>query len=162
MKEILRETLEEEGVKSPIIPRGETMRKELEMYDVRVYDAKTEAEKRLSDHFRVKEFACSDKSRPVFISQTLIDFLEAIRRHFGRPVNIHSGYRTAAYNASLPGSSSNSKHCMGLAADFDVTGVTPKEVYSYAESLLGSHGGLGLYSWGVHLDVRAEKSRWTG
>ena len=104
------------------------------MYDVRVYDAKTEAERKLSDHFRVKEFACSDKSRPVFVSQALIDFLETIRQHFSRPVNIQSGYRTAAYNASLPGSSSTSKHC----------------------------GGLGLYSWGVHLDVRAEKSRWTG
>ena len=132
------------------------------MYDVRVYDAKTEAEKQLSNHFKVKEFACSDRSRPVFVSQALIEALEAIRVHFGRPVNIHSGYRTAAYNASLPGSSGNSKHCMGLAADFDVTGVTPKEVYSYADSLLSSHGGLGLYSWGVHLDVRAEKSRWTG
>ena len=132
------------------------------MYDVRVYDAKTEAERQLSDHFRVKEFACSDGSRPVFVSQALIDFLEAIRQHFGQPVNIHSGYRTTAYNASLPDSSSTSKHCMGLAADFDVTGVTPKEVYNYAESLLGSHGGLGLYSWGVHLDVRTEKSRWTG
>lgn len=132
------------------------------MYNVRVYDARKEAERQLSDHFRVKEFACSDGNPAVFISQALIDFLEAIRQHFGRPVNIHSGYRTAAYNASLPGSSSTSKHCMGLAADFDVTGVTPKEVYDYAESLLGSHGGLGLYSWGVHLDVRAEASRWKG
>ena len=132
------------------------------MYNVKYYDAQTEAEVQLSEHFKVREFACSDSSRPVFISSDLIAFLEAIRQHFDKPVNIHSGYRTVSYNKTLPGSSSKSQHCNGLAADFDVQGVDHKEVYKYACQLLGDHGGAGLYSWGVHLDVRANKSRWNG
>src|SRR5699024_242819 len=132
------------------------------MYDVKVYDMTTEANRQLSTHFQLHEFACTDGSKPVFLSQALVDILEAIRVHFGRPVTITSGYRTVSYNAGLKNSSKKSQHCNGLAADIKVEGHTPKEVYDYACQLLGDHGGVGLYSWGVHIDVRADKSRWKG
>ena len=130
------------------------------MYDVKVYDATTEANRQLSPHFQVHEFACKDGSRPVFISQTLVDILENIRVHFGAPLHINSAYRTVAYNAKQKGSSPKSQHCNGLAADIWVEGHTPAEVYAYAETLLGNHGGLGIYNTFVHVDVRADKSRW--
>ena len=82
--------------------------------------------------------------------------------HFGAAVHIHSGYRTVSFNASLKNSSKKSQHCNGLAADLHVDGHTHQEVYNYACQLLGDHGGVGLYSWGVHIDVRANKSRWKG
>lgn len=132
------------------------------MYDVKVYDAATEGQRNITEHFRVREFQCSDGSRPVFISQPLANLLEAIRQRIGRPLHIKSGYRTTAYNASLPGSSKTSKHCMGLAADIRADGIEPRQLYNIACELLGDHGGVGLYSWGVHVDVRAEKSRWNG
>ena len=103
------------------------------MYDVKVYDATTEANRQLSPHFQVYEFACKDGSRPVFISQTLVDILENIRVHFGAPLHINSAYRTVAYNAKQKGSSPKSQHCNGLAADIWVEGHTPAEVYAYAE-----------------------------
>lgn len=129
------------------------------MYDVKVYDMATEANRQLSTHFQLHEFACTDGSKPVFLSQALVDILEAIRVHFGRPVKITSGYRTVSYNAGLKNSSKKSQHCNGLAADIKVEGHTPKEVYDYACSLLGDHGGVGIYNTFVHVDVRATKSR---
>ena len=47
----------------------------------------------------------------------------------------------------------------GLAADIQVAGHTPKEVYDYACRLLGDHGGVGIYDTFVHVDVRSKKSR---
>ena len=129
------------------------------MYDVKVYDRNTEASRQLSPHIQVYEFACTDGSRWVFVSQTLVDFLENIRVHFGAAVTITSAYRTEAFNARTDGSSKKSKHCEGLAADIQVAGHTPKEVYDYACRLLGDHGGVGIYDTFVHVDVRSKKSR---
>ena len=129
------------------------------MYDVKVYSLAAEGGRQVTPHFKVREFACNDGSDPVFISQALADILENIRVHFGRPVTITSGYRTVSYNAGLKNSSKKSQHCNGLAADIKVEGHTPKEVYDYACSLLGDHGGVGIYNTFVHVDVRATKSR---
>ena len=129
------------------------------MYDVKVYSLKAEGSRQITDHFRVYEFACSDGSDVVFVSQALADILENIRVHFGKPVHIHSGYRTVSFNASLKNSSKKSQHCNGLAADLHVDGHTHLEVYNYACQLLGDHGGVGIYDTFVHVDVRAKKSR---
>lgn len=130
------------------------------MYDVKVYSLAAEGAKQITPHFKVREFACSDGSDPVFISTALVDILENIRVHFGAAVHIHSGYRTVSFNSSLKDSSKKSQHMFGLAADLHVDGHSHQEVYNYACQLLGDHGGVGLYSWGVHIDVRTNKSRW--
>ena len=57
---------------------------------------------------------------------------------------------------------SNSQHLYGIAADISVPGVAPKTVAAYLETLLPNTGGIGIYSWGVHVDVRKTKSRWNG
>lgn len=132
------------------------------MYDVKVYSLKTEGNRQITDHFKVREFACSDGSDVVFVSQALADILENIRVHFGKPVHINSGYRTVSYNASLKNSSKKSQHCNGLAADIRVEGVSPDRVADYAEQLLGDHGGVGRYKTFTHVDTRANKSRWKG
>ena len=129
------------------------------MYDVKVYSLSAEGAKQITPHFKVREFACSDGSDVVFVSQALADILENVRVHYGRPVTITSGYRTVSYNKTVNGSSKKSQHCNGLAADIKVEGHTPKEVYDYACSLLGDHGGVGIYNTFVHVDVRAVKSR---
>lgn len=129
------------------------------MYDVKVYSLSAEGAKQITPHFKVREFACSDGSDVVLVAPSLVDILEAIRVHFGWPVTVTSGYRTVSYNAGLKNSSKKSQHCNGLAADIKVEGHTPKEVYDYACSLLGDHGGVGIYNTFVHVDVRAVKSR---
>ena len=86
----------------------------------------------LTPHFRVREFACRDGSDPIFVEEELAALLEAIRLHFGRPVAITSGFRTAAHNASIPGASPHSQHLYGRAADFRVEGVSVAEAAAYA------------------------------
>lgn len=126
--------------------------------------------RKLSANFTVAEFACKDGSDPVFVDSSLAALLQKIRDHFGRPVVITSGYRTAAHNAAVGGSKS-SQHLLGRAADFYVEGVDVATVAAYAEKLLPGRGGIGRYpkdakhptrktGW-VHIDTRANKSRWT-
>ena len=117
----------------------------------------------------MREFACRDGSDPIFVEEELAALLEAIRLHFGCPVAITSGFRTAAHNASIPGASPHSQHLYGRAADFRVEGVSVAEAAAYAETLLPGKGGIGRYpprkgracGW-VHLDTRGAKARWTG
>ena len=130
------------------------------MYVVSYFDGSGERNRQISENFAVHEFACKDGSRPVFISLSLVELLEAVRAHFGQPVHINSGYRTVSYNASLDNSSPKSQHCNGLAADIVVENTSPLEVYQYLDKALGEHGGVGLYSTFVHVDMRANKSRW--
>ena len=128
------------------------------MYDVKVYSLATEGEVKLSEHFKVREFACKDGTDPVFVSESLVGILEAIRLHYGLPVHVSSAYRTPQHNAS-EGGVKTSQHTYGLAADIRVDGHTPAEVYALADQLLGEHGGVGIYDTFVHIDVRAKKSR---
>lgn len=128
------------------------------MYDVKVYSLATEGEVKLSDHFKVREFACKDGTDPVFVSESLVGILEAIRLHFGTPVHINSAYRTPQHNAK-EGGVKTSQHTYGLAADIRVDGHTPAEVYAVADSMLGEHGGVGIYDTFVHVDTRSKKSR---
>ena len=124
--------------------------------------------RKLSANFTVAEFACKDGSDPVFVDSSLAALLQKIRDHFGRPVVITSGYRTAAHNKSVGGAKS-SQHLLGRAADIQVAGVSVEDVAAYAESLLPAWGGVGRYpvkagrakGW-VHVDTRPNKSRWVG
>lgn len=129
--------------------------------NVNVYSKSKEGNLQLSKNFKVKEFACKDGSDPVFISPELVEVLQKIRNHFGKPVNINSAYRTPAHNKK-EGGASYSQHLYGTAVDIRVTGVTPKQVAQYAETLLSGRGGIGIYNNFTHVDVRETKSRWNG
>jgi uncharacterized protein YcbK (DUF882 family) len=138
---------------------------------IKQYSLKKDGAKQLSPAFRVREFRCRDGTDTILIDEGLVVLLQCIREHFGKPVTITSGYRTAAYNATLPGASKNSQHIQGRAADFWVEGVPVATVAAYAEKLLPGRGGIGRYpkdaahptrktGW-VHVDTRPNKSRWT-
>lgn len=127
---------------------------------------------KLSEHFKVREFYCRDGSDPVFVDSDLVALLEKIRVHFGKPVTITSGFRTASYNETLRkrnAAAKYSQHLYGKAADIQVQGISVEQVYAYADKLLGNAGGCGIYPPGlgrangwVHVDVRKDKSRWKG
>ena len=110
----------------------------------------------------MREFACKDGSDPLFISPQLVQLLEQVRTHFNAPVVVNSGYRTPAYNHSIPNASPHSQHLYGRAADIRVCGHAPAQVAAYAETLLPHSGGIGLYPSFVHLDVSTAKRRWKG
>lgn len=133
------------------------------------YSLAKDGEKKLSANFKVREFACKDGSNMIFVCDELVQLLQNIRDHFNRPVIITSAYRTLTHNKKV-GGSPKSQHLLGRAADFWVEGVDVATVAAYAEALLPTHGGVGRYpkdakhpnrktGW-VHVDTRANKSRW--
>ena len=134
---------------------------------IKQYSLKKDGKTYLAPCFQVKEFACR-ASDTILIDDELVVLLQCIREHFGAKVHITSGYRTAAYNATLPGASKNSQHIQGRAADIQVQDTDPLAVAAYAESLMPGWGGVGRYpvkagrakGW-VHVDTRPNKSRWT-
>lgn len=128
---------------------------------IKAYSKKKDGNKKLSANFRVKEFACTDGSDPIFIDTELVNVLQKIRTHFGKSITITSAYRTPTKNKAC-GGQTYSQHLYGKAADIKVKGVTPKKVAAYAEKLLPNKGGIGVYSSFVHIDVRTTKSRWNG
>ena len=140
---------------------------------IKQYSLAKDKAKRLTPNFTVYEFRCRDGSDVVMIDESLVVLLQCIREHFGKAVTITSGYRTEHYNnVTLPAkgikTSRNSQHLLGRAADIQVTGVSVEAVAAYAESLMPGWGGVGRYpvksgrakGW-VHVDTRANKSRWT-
>ena len=98
--------------------------------------------RKLSANFTVAEFACKDGSDPVFVDSSLAALLQKIRDHFGRPVVITSGYRTAAHNKSV-GGAAYSQHLYGRAADIRVQGIPVEQLAAYAETCLPGTGGIG-------------------
>lgn len=128
---------------------------------INYYSKAKNGNEKLQPNFKVKEFACKDGSDPVFVSPELVEILQKIRNHFGKAVNINSGYRTPSYNKKV-GGATYSQHQYGTAADIRIAGVKPREVAAYVETLMPNTGGIGIYSNFVHVDVRKVKSRWNG
>ena len=125
------------------------------------YSRARDGAKQLSANFKVREFACQDGSDPIFIAPALVEVLQKIRSHFQAPVTVCSGYRTPGHNKKVDGAA-YSQHLYGTAADISISGVTPKEVAAFAETLLPKTGGIGIYDSFTHVDVRAAMSRWKG
>ena len=85
-----------------------------------MYSILKNGNEKLSEHFKVREFYCRDGSDPVFIDTALVKVLEKIRTHFGKPVTITSGFRTASWNAKQKNAAKFSQHLYGKAADIQV------------------------------------------
>lgn len=88
----------------------------------------------------------------------------------GRPTPIHigSGYRTESWNARIKGSR-GSRHIQGIAIDL----WTPKAIglLDFLDIVLivakrpgGRIRGIGVYPWGIHIDIRegGRIARWKG
>lgn len=127
---------------------------------VKKYRRKDEIQ--LSKNFRLDEFKCKcGKCDPILVDDQLIAWLQKIRDHFGKSVNINSGYRCAKHNADPEvGGSPTSHHVKGMAADIRVQGITPEEVAKYAESI--GIQRIGLYDTFVHIGSDTTKKFWKG
>ena len=117
-------------------------------------------------YFKKKEFACKCgkycNGYPAEIDMNMVKIADKIREKIGKPITINSGLRCKTHNANV-GGVSNSQHLLGKAADLGCpSGCTPEQMASIAESIMGNTGGIGIYSWGIHIDTRSEKSRWNG
>lgn len=114
---------------------------------------------KIATNFRAREFDCqgTDCCSTTLIDEQLVDYLQQIRTHFGKPVYL-TAYRCKTHNDRTPNAASNSYHIYGRAADFHIDGVSPEEIAKYAESI--GIKGIGLYDTFVHIDTRDSKSFW--
>jgi len=114
----------------------------------------------LSRHFDSSEMKCHcNKCDFDTIDNELINLLENIRLHFGKPVHINSACRCLEHNRSI-GSKDTSQHVQGTAADITIDGVSPDNIASYIDDLNPHNGGIGIYETFTHCDVRKNKARW--
>ena len=117
-------------------------------------------------YFKKQEFACKCgkycNGYPAEIDMNMVKIADQIRSRIGKPIHINSGLRCKTHNANV-GGVSNSQHLFGNAADLGCpSGCTPSQMSSVAEEIMGNTGGIGTYSWGIHIDTRSTKSRWNG
>lgn len=126
---------------------------------VKTYSMKRDGNIKLSANFTLKEMQSHDGADEVKVDPKLMEYLQQIRDHFGKPVKINSGYRSPAHNAKV-GGASNSYHTKGMAADIVVSGVSAKRVAQYAEAI--GVKGIGWYESQkfTHIDTRTAKYFW--
>jgi hypothetical protein len=92
----------------------------------------------------------------------LAALLEVIRTHFGKPVKINSGFRGPSVNAGTPGSSKNSQHMKGEAADIEIPGIDDAELHRWIVKDSGLKFGQCILerppgkSW-VHVSIRGTR-----
>lgn len=118
----------------------------------------------LSKHFKSSEFACKcgcgfglNKGD---VSERLLERLEELREHFGKPIYITSACRCERHNKNV-GGAAHSQHLLGTAADIIIRDVKPEDVYNYVSSHY-STGGTGKYRLFTHVDVRQDRRFWNG
>lgn len=118
-------------------------------------------------YFKRAEFRCPCGrcgGFPVEPQESIARTVDEIRYRLGIPISIvdggGSGVRCAAHNAEV-GGVANSQHLYGLAADLH-SAASPAQMLAVAEDVMGHTGGIGLYSWGIHVDKRSGYARWNG
>jgi hypothetical protein len=105
----------------------------------------------LSEHLNLAEVTRSETAKRKGISNMptpehlenfknlAINIFEPIRKHFGKPIHISSGYRSKQLNTAI-GGSLTSQHCSGEAIDIDMdgsaNGITNKQVFDYIKQYL--------------------------
>ena len=115
----------------------------------------------MAKYFSNSEFACHCGCGKGSMDKTLIAKLDELRELVGAPLYVNSGYRCAKRNKDI-GGSKDSQHLYGKAADIrtNAKGMTPKKLAQLAEKV--GFDGIGIYTWGIHVDVRGKKARWNG
>lgn len=116
---------------------------------------------------------CNDCNVTIQAHEPVIGAWQGACDHFAKlhgvdkvSLNVRSGARCYLYNRSEEvGSNDESQHPRCNAIDGDIylpdgTRIQPISVYDYFEEKYPDSCGIGLYSWGVHLDMRALKKRW--
>ena len=131
----------------------------------------------LTENFSLKELTSSQTAERKGIDNTpstehqenlkslCESILQPIRDHFGRVVSVSSGYRSVDLCVAI-GSSTGSQHAKGEAADFEIFGISNKELADYINENL-DYDQLILEYWKeedpnsgwVHCSYKSEGNR---
>ena len=116
------------------------------------------APQHVAKHFHLSEMECKClKCETQQIESELLQKLDELRDELGSAIIIHSGYRCEAHNKSV-GGKKNSMHLSGSAADISGKDVTISKLYPLCETKFQR---IGVAQTFLHVDLGANKSRWT-
>lgn len=104
-------------------------------------------------------FAASNLTRLAYMG------IEPVRKHFGKPARVTSGYRSPSLNRAI-GGSVTSNHSIGCAVDFELTDVDnydvalwmTKNLPEFDEIILEAYTGEPNSGW-IHCAIRPENNR---
>lgn len=149
-------------LKSKELADGEPKGEKPMDFEIKAYSLKKDGEKYLTKNFQVKEFACKDGSDTIFIADKLPMILQYIRMRAAQALSLNSAFRTQEHNAK-EGGEEFSMHLYGAAADVRCpAGLIPEVLANFAREIMPDWGGVGIYSWGIHVDISATKRDWNG
>ena len=117
-------------------------------------------EQQASKYFSVNEMVCKccGGLPENGMDPKLLEVLDNMREKLGFPLFVSCMYRCPSHNAEV-GGKVDSQHLYGTAADVQLPELwTPEELAALAEEC--GADGIGLYDWGVHVDVRGYEARW--
>ena len=111
----------------------------------------------LSEHFNHRDFACRcpECKGEYRIHLGLVGALEQLGGHFRKKVRIVSAYWCDAYHEKL-NKAKRSFHTKGKAVHIMIEGVSPQDLFKYAETIPELRG-VGFYpkeNW-IHIDTRS-------
>jgi len=106
---------------------------------------------KLSKDFEQWEFACGCGCGYDDIDPKVVDKLQSFRDLVGKPVVVTSGCRCKMYNLHI-GGVDNSPHLLGLAADIQVSGMTPVTLGILASRI--HYIRIGIYDKHLHIDIK--------
>lgn len=138
--------------------------------DIQLYDGQ------ITPHFNINEFKCKANGEMLLNAQVIdhIRRLEKMRIWYNRPMIVNSGYRTLEYNLKI-GSSSKSKHILGIATDIalplsEFSAFSKRRKEQFFQNIKnkwmelceedGLGGGVGFYDSFFHLDSRKVAAFW--
>lgn len=129
------------------------------MSNVKTYYKSKSEETNVSEHFKVKEFACKDGTDKLLLDMDILPILERFREYVEAPVSINSAYRTSSWNKKQ-GGASNSYHLYGRA--FDIPFKSTYKNLTSVDMMCKFFNSLGLkgiikYGTFVHIDTRTSK-----
>lgn len=122
----------------------------------------TNPDMQITPNFKLKEFATSGGQVQPYarIDAELVIALQHLRDHLQKPITITSSYRSPQRNKQV-GGAEKSRHMSGDAVDIAVQGMSPQQLATTIEHVLGENIGLSVYKDGhVHVDLRGYKQRW--
>lgn len=116
----------------------------------------------LSEYFKSGEFSCQCSNIDCVeqkISLSLISKLTELRKSYGYPIKITSGYRCQKHQEALAAggkeTAKNSQHVLGNACD--IWGKDLEQLWLLAKNLFNGRGKANTF---IHLDVRSTPSEW--
>ncbi len=129
------------------------------MANVKTYSKSKDGNKKLTENFCVKEFACKDGSDTIKIDHDYLPLIQRFRQYVEVGVYFNSAYRTPTYNKKV-GGATNSYHVKGQALDIPFLNsykyLTSREKMCAFFNTLGVKGII-IYPTFIHIDTRTSK-----